>query len=168
MTGDAFDILGLPLAFDLDRAAIERAFLSRAIAAHPDLAGEESADGSLASKLNDAKRLLLDPEARANLLLARLGGPTASQEKSLPPTLLAEFMEAREGVDAAVAAADEAELGRWKGWAKLGRDAVIADCRRLIDQAISGSPDARLLRDIRVKLNAWRSYERMIEQMDAR
>lgn len=171
MSKDAFDILGLPPAFDLERAAIDRAFLARAVSVHPDLAADETEAETLSARINDAKRALLDPESRANVLLARLGGPPADKEKSLPPTLLMEVMEAREGVDAARASGNPAELARWKAWATDGRDSIVKTCRQLFASALvtrSGPADPRLLREIRVQLNAWRSYERMIEQMDAR
>lgn len=171
MSMDAFDILDLPPAFDLERAAIDRAFLARAVSVHPDLAGGELEAEALTALLNDAKRALLDPETRANTLLARLGGPAADKEKSLPPTLLMEVMEAREGVDAARASGNSAELARWRAWAVEGRESIVKTCRQLFASALatpSGAADPRLLREIRVQLNAWRSYERMIEQMDAR
>ncbi|MCC6969049.1 MAG: DnaJ domain-containing protein [Phycisphaerales bacterium] len=170
MRTDAFDLLGLAPAFDLDRSVIDRAFLARAVSVHPDMAGGDSEAEALSARLNDAKRALLDPETRANLLLARLGGPSADREKSLPSTLLMEVMEAREGIDAARASGDSAELARWKAWAVAGRESIVKTCRQLIAQALAAetSPETRLLREIRVQLNAWRSYERMIEQMDAR
>ncbi len=170
MSTDAFDTLGLVPAFDLDREVIERAFLVRAVSVHPDLAGGDSEAEALSARLNDAKRALLDPETRANLLLARLGGSPADREKSLPPCLLMEVMEAREGVDAARASGDSAELARWKAWAEGGRESIVKTCRQLFARALAAgtSPETALLREIRVQLNAWRSYERMIEQMEAR
>lgn len=171
MSTDAFDLLGLSPSFDLDRAAIDRAFLALAVSVHPDLAGGEPEAQALSARLNDAKRALLDPETRANVLMARLGGPAADEEKSLPPTLLMEVMEAREGVDAARASGNSAELARWKAWASEGRESIVKTCRQLFASALStptGLADSKLLREIRVQLNAWRSYERMIEQMDAR
>jgi DnaJ-domain-containing protein 1 len=172
MSSDAFDILGLPPTFDLDRADIDRAFLARAIAVHPDLAGGQAESEALSAGLNDAKRALIDPETRANVLLLRLGGPAAEKEKSLPPGLLMEAMEAREGIDSARDAGDKAELARWRAWALDRRESIVKTCRQLFAQASSVKPGeplpAGLLRDIRVQLNAWRSFERMIEQMDVR
>ncbi len=172
MSSDAFDILGLPPTFDLDRADIDRAFLARAIAVHPDLAGGQTESEALSAGLNDAKRALLDPETRANVLLLRLGGPTAEKEKSLPPGLLMEAMEAREGIDSARESGDATELARWRAWALDQRESIVKTCRQLFARALAVGPGdplpGGLLRDIRVQLNAWRSFERMIEQMDDR
>ena len=80
-------------------------------------------------------------------------------------------MEAREGVDAARASGDAAELARWKAWAIDGLESIVKTCRQLFAVALAapaGSGDPKVLREIRVQLNAWRSYQRMIEQMDAR
>ena len=157
---DPFDVLQLPPRFDLADAAIEQAYFTKVAAVHPDLAVDDAALEQSAA-LNDAKAALLDPEQRANALLARLGGPSKEQDKSLPPTFLMEVMEAREGLQAAHDTNDAAELARWKDWAAAERTANSAKVAELFKQ---GTPAN--LRAIRTTLNAWRYIERMIEQLE--
>ena len=83
--------MGLARRFDITAAEIRRAYLQRAAAVHPDLAGDDA--GEAAAALNRAKMVLENPERRANALLALLGGPAKEQDKSLPPGFLMEMMD---------------------------------------------------------------------------
>src|SRR5262249_24085423 len=106
MDRDAFDILGIVPRFDLAPGEVQRAYLARASAAHPDRAGRGGGDGGGeaeegASALNGARADLEDPERRAAVLLKRLGGPAKEQDRSLPDGFLMEMMEVREAMEAA-------------------------------------------------------------------
>lgn len=106
MTNDHFERLGLPRRFRLDASELERAYLARSRAIHPDfhLAGSDaelSASMELSAALNESYTTLGDPFARADYLLTLQGGPTASEHKQLPPNFLAEMLEAREEVEQA-------------------------------------------------------------------
>lgn len=171
MLNDPFEELGLPARFDLDAAVLERAFLRRAASVHPDMASEGGSAAEAgetenrAAALNVARAILADPEKRANALLAKLGGPTKEQDKSLPPGFLMEIMETRQEVEADLAGADPSERDKWRGWA--------ADRRRDYAARVGGmfaSLDAQAapaaLGEIRRELNAWRYIERLIEQLN--
>ncbi|MCW5754482.1 MAG: hypothetical protein KIT24_07240 [Phycisphaeraceae bacterium] len=168
MPEDAFDILGLEPAFDLDPARIERAFLTRAAQTHPDLVGDDDRAAALAARLTDARRQLDNLETRANLLLARLGGPGKDQDKSLPSGFLVEIMDLRERVECALDSGDPDAR-------RKELDAALAQRQdyhhRIRDLFILATPnrggDAPLLRQIRTQLNAWRYIERLIEQLDS-
>lgn len=166
MSEDPFDILGLPARFDLERGRIERAWLARSAAAHPDLAaGEVEEATSASSRLNQARRTLEDPERRADALLVRLGGPSPQEEKSLPDGFLFEIMETREQIEAAIEAGGEAERERWRQWAQQQRRDYTERIGQMFER-VGEASDAERLRAIRVELNAWRYIERLIEQLD--
>jgi molecular chaperone HscB len=104
MTPDCFERLGLPRRFSVDAAELERAYLMRSRDVHPDyhLAGSdadlaESLDASAA--VNEAYTTLRDPFSRAEYMLGLLGGPSASEQKQMPPAFLAEMLEAREQIE---------------------------------------------------------------------
>jgi molecular chaperone HscB len=157
---DPFDLLGLEPTFHLDRALLERAYLVRAASAHPDASGT---DGS-AAQINEAKRVLEDPERRANALLARLGGPSKEDNRDLPPGFLMEIMETREEMES-LAQGDDAEgLARFRELALSRRSGHIDRIGRLFGE-LASPPTAEGLARIRVELNAWRYAERMIEQI---
>ena len=106
----------------MDGSALQRAYLSRAAAIHPDLAvGDEHAEVRSAV-LNRAKAVLEDPERRANELLARLGGPGKSEDKSLPAGFLMSMMETREAIEEALASKDAEARVKWEAWAQEQRD----------------------------------------------
>jgi molecular chaperone HscB len=164
VSDDPFEVLGLAPRYDLDASAIQRAYLARAAAVHPDLVADDEAQGG-AAVLNKAKAMLVDPERRANALLTRLGGPGKSEDKSLPAGFLMSIMETREAVEEALASKDPAQRGRWEAWAQEQRGEYE---RRVVSlfAGVGDSRDPATLRAIRQELNAWRYIERLIEQLD--
>lgn len=159
---DPFGALGLEPKFTLTSAEIERAYLARAGSLHPDRA---SGDAAAASTLNLARQTLKDPMARAEALLARLGGPAPSQDKSLPEGFLAEILDVREQLESALASADPAQRARWETWAEdRRRTHIAAITRHFDDHARAG---AAALKPIRLELNVWRYTERVLEQLGA-
>ena len=70
-TPNHFERLGLPRRFSLSTAEVEREYLARSRAVHPDFhrlgaAGEERATTELSARLNEAYATLRDPFRRAN------------------------------------------------------------------------------------------------------
>lgn len=162
MSDDPFSVLGLPRRFDLEPGTIERAYLSRVASLHPDMARGDPGAAERAASLNDARATLADPHGRAEALLALLGG--SDLKKALPEGLLAEMLEARESLEAALQADDRAAVARWRAWAEARRSAHIERVRTLFGEAERGGPGA--LDGIRMELNAWRYVERMLERME--
>jgi molecular chaperone HscB len=166
---DPFDTLGLPPRFDLPAAEIDRSYLSASGRLHPDLARDDADAGRAMADLNRAKRILGDPERRADALLTRIGGPRREQERGLPPDFLMEMIEVREAVEAAVGqsepAARQRERAKWEAWAEERRREAIAEVGGMFE-ALGPSPGPGALHAIRVRLNAWRYIERLIEQLD--
>jgi curved DNA-binding protein CbpA len=156
---DPFDLLGLPASFDLERSAIERAYLARIAAAHPDRAGAPDR-GEHAAALNAARHALLHPETRAGVLLDRLEGPSASTCPELPEGFLLEIMDARMGIEQASESGDGAEAERWRRWALDQEAGFVRRAAELFAEPAD-------LRAIRVHLNAWRYIVRLMEQLPA-
>ncbi|MEZ6243561.1 MAG: DnaJ domain-containing protein [Phycisphaerales bacterium] len=166
---DPFDALGLPPGFDTDPADVERAYLARAAAIHPDLAAPDplvQADAARRSaRLNAARETLLDPERRAVALLARLGGAPAADDRALPDGFLMEMMQTRVQIEEELDEDADAARPRWLSWASDRRRERIDRVRDLF-LARAQAPDPAILADIRRELNAWRYIERLVEQLD--
>lgn len=101
-----FERLGLPGRFSVDVATVEREYLARSRAVHPDFHTLASADQQAASlhdtaALNEAYLTLKDPFRRADYLVRLLGGPTPQQEKSLDQAFLMQMMDFRERIEEA-------------------------------------------------------------------
>ncbi len=164
---DPFDVLGLPPMVPVDPAALERAWLRRAAAVHPD--GAAPGDDALAevARCNAAKEILADPERAANALLARHGGPTASEDDALPEGLLMEMLELRDALESAVDAAragDASALERLREEVAARRAACAAEVHALLGGPAAQDEAAR--RAARQALNAWRYVERLAGQID--
>jgi len=103
---DFFERLGLPRRFSIDANELERAYLARSRAIHPDY-HRASSDADLTASLelsadvNEAYNTLREPFTRAEYLLKLEGGPSAGEQKQMPPAFLAEMLEARERIEEA-------------------------------------------------------------------
>jgi len=99
---DAFDVLGLPPAFDLDTKTLEQRYRDLQRALHPDKFAQASASERLRSlshavSVNDAYRALRDELRRAEILFVRLGGEVSERGgQPADAALLMEVMELRE------------------------------------------------------------------------
>ncbi len=166
---DPFDALGLPPRFDLEIEDIERAYLARAAALHPDLASGDAEARELGERasaaLNGARRVLRNAERRAGALLSRLGAPDKGEDRSLPDGFLIEILEVREQVESAQASGDPEQVARWEAWGEQER-ARYTELVSGLFGALGEAPAPEALREIRTKLNAWRYIERLIEQLD--
>lgn len=165
---DPFATLGLPARFDLDPAAVDSAYLARAAAVHPDLAGDDPTRAAEAARdaaaLNQAKATLLDPEARARALLTLLAPQTTAADRDLPDGFLMDIMQTRMELEAAIADGDAQGLERWREWAGDQRRSYIDRLAGLF-AALQSPPADPDLAEIRRQLNAWRYIERMLEQI---
>jgi molecular chaperone HscB len=166
---DPFDILGLPASFQMEQADLDRAFLAHSARLHPDLARADPDAARQMAALNHARRTLADPERRADALLMRLRGPPRERERGLPDGFLIEMMEVREEVESAMRAPDEGERAaarrKWESWGEERRRRAIEEVASMFER-LEGPPSPEPLRQIRIRLNAWRYIERLLEQLD--
>src|SRR5262245_23279920 len=102
---DYFSLFGLPRKLWVGMDALEQKFLQLSWKLHPDNfvnAGpvEQERSLKLSSELNDAYRVLCDPVARVEYLLALYGlRKEGEQKQQAPPELLEEVFELNESLD---------------------------------------------------------------------
>jgi molecular chaperone HscB len=102
---DYFAVFGLPRKLWIEMGGLEQKFLQLSWKLHPDNfvnASEEERELSLkrSSELNDAYRVLRDPVARVEYLLALEGERKEGEKKQqAPPELLEEVFELNESLD---------------------------------------------------------------------
>ncbi|MDR2213611.1 MAG: Fe-S protein assembly co-chaperone HscB [Pseudomonadales bacterium] len=119
-----FELLGLPEALELDRAALESAYQIQQSRWHPDQFA--SADAALRARavqqtslLNDAYRRLREPVLRAEHLLTLRGVDTERLEQhELEPAFLFEQMQWREELQEYLDAHDSAALEKLDAMAR--------------------------------------------------
>jgi molecular chaperone HscB len=170
---DHFERLGLPRRFSVDAGELERAYLARSRVVHPDYhVGASGADLAasleLSAAMNEAYNALHDPFARAEYLLKLEGGPSASEQKQMPPAFLAEMLEARERIEEArTGCPDDASILAAEFDKRY--DGIIAEVARLFDrlQAQPSGEPARtaLLARIRGELNAAKYVRGLIRDL---
>lgn len=101
-TIDYFSLLGLPTHYEIERAALDKAYFDRQRALHPDRQPTEGSNKLQAAQdaalLNDAYQTLKHPRRRAEYLLSRQGIFVNSAQDNVKPAqdLLLEMMERQE------------------------------------------------------------------------
>ncbi|MFO0802552.1 MAG: Fe-S protein assembly co-chaperone HscB [Gemmataceae bacterium] len=164
---DFFARLGLPRRFSIDAAELERQYLARSRAAHPDFhvvgpAADLAASQEFSADLNQAYTSLRDPFARAEHLLALLGGPTAAEQKAMPAAFLMEMLEARERVEEVTAGNNACDSAK----AELLSEFQSRYDELLADVAAEFAYPAPALATIREKLNAAKYVKGLIRDVD--
>jgi len=176
--GDHFTRLGLPRRFAVDPAEVERAYIARSRAVHPDyhLSGSSadlSASLELSAALNEAYNTLRDPFTRADYLLGLEGGPTAAAHKQVPQAFLTEMLELRERVEEARAGGNTcmqavAELGEEFAGRLTGLMAEVGDRFAELEKLPTDAPKRPNLRvQIRSLLNAAKYVRGLIRDLHA-
>lgn len=171
---DAFDRLGLPRRFFLDPVELERAYLAHSRAVHPDYhlagpSGELGASLELSAAVNEAYNTLRDPFSRAEHLLALAGGPSASEQKQMPPAFLAEMLDAREEIERA--RGNPAETERLETAFSQRFDSLMAEIGALF-QKLNELPRAdpgraNLLARLRGLLNAAKYVRGLVRDLNS-
>ena len=166
-----FDRLGLPRRFALDAAELERQYLARSRAVHPDFhatgsASELAASLELSAAINEAYNTLRDDFTRADYLLTLAGGPTATESKQVPPAFLAEMLDLREEVESA--RGDPAATRRLNDDFAARLAALLADAGARFDALPADGPErVAALAAIRGLLNAAKYVRGLLRDLHA-
>lgn len=171
LTGaDSFAAIGVPRRFDLTHGQISRAYLAASRLIQAEVDAEVRQRGL--EVINQAKLVLLNPEARAGHLLMLLGGAAANADRLLPAGFLMEMMAKREELQAVQEAGDVKAIEAFEAWAKEQREGYIRQVTPMFAEVSGDGRDGdqradpgALLVQIRQVLNAWRYIERMMEQL---
>lgn len=177
-TGSAihhFQRLGLPTTYRLDLGELERAYLSWSRELHPDFfqlrpEADRQLSLSLSASLNDAYRTLKDPIRRAEYLLQLRGGPTASQERSMPEGFLEDVLELRMEIEEIKQAGEERTADRRKLEERLHQERasameeVAALFGALESSEESGAPEKLL--EIRRRLNTVKYLDGLLRDLN--
>lgn len=162
---DFFERLGLPRRFSLDAADLEREYLARSRALHPDYhqlksTAEQAASVELTAALNEAYSTLKDPFPRAEYLLKLEGGPTASEMKEMPAAFLEEMLELR--MEIAELTPDSREAVAMEKRLVERRDEML----KRVGELLEGSTATRLAESRRL-LNATKYINNLIRDLRA-
>lgn len=127
-----FELLGLPLRFDLDSNDIERSYRELQRIVHPDrqarpAPGEQRAAIVSAVDVSEAYRTVRDDVLRAEALLRVLGRQIGPDTTTSQPGLLMEMMDLRESLQEARVAGDAARVDGLRARVVAERNTTLAE-----------------------------------------
>lgn len=162
-----FSILGVEERFDLDADALERSFRERSRGVHPDRFAKASPAERLkaleaSTALNDAFRVLKNPTARAEHLLA-LRGVTIDDRDVVPQDFLLEILELREALAEAKGANDSAAVARLEADMRARHEASL---RRVGELFAAGGDLGEAKREL-VNLRYFQRFLDEVEDVEA-
>ena len=149
-----FELFGLPVAFDLDQQALEKAYREIQAQVHPDRfahAGDAERRASLqwTTRVNEAYRTLKDPVQRGRHLLELHGVDVAFETNTQMPTdFLMRQLELREELEAASGKKDPSRLDRLRADLSLSKKELEREIAASIDARKDYSGAAELVRKL--------------------
>ena len=152
---DHFDLLGLPVAYAVDPARLERGYRELQSQVHPDrFAAAPEAEKRVAmqwaTRANEAYRTLRDPVDRARYLLHLKGYDTGEETNTaMPPDFLMQQMEWREAAAEARGARDRARLEALLSDLEAAHGEMLGQLERAIDRESNYDAGCSLVRKLR-------------------
>jgi len=159
---DHFSLFGLPARFDVDAAALERAWRDVAARVHPDRyatasAAERRVAMQWAARANEAYRQLRDPLLRARYLCEQAGVDLQTESNTaMDPAFLMQQMEWRELLDEA--RHDPAAVQQLQAELAEARDAMHRTLAELLDVRRDPVQAGQKVRE-------WMFIERLAEEL---
>ncbi len=150
-----FELMGLPVAFAIDGARLERGYRDLQSRVHPDkFAAASGAERRVAmqwaARANEAYRTLRDPVDRARYLLSLKGFDTGEESNTaMPPDFLMQQMELREAAAQARSARDAKALEGLRLALAAGRDDMLRLLARALDADRNYDAGCSLVRKLR-------------------
>jgi molecular chaperone HscB len=166
---DYFDLLGVSRQYDLDLEKLRSNFLALNRRIHPDFFSTEdgdvqSASMRIAAQINSAYETLRDPVQRAEYLLHLCGGPSSSEDKSVPTELLGTVMLLRDEIDEAHQAGDQTRLKILLDKVMVRQQDATARVRALASKICDSDSDPERL-ELRKQLNASQYWSGLLRQL---
>ncbi len=152
---DHFDLLGLPVAYAVDAARLERGYRDLQSQVHPDrFAAAPEAEKRVAmqwaTRANEAYRTLRDPVDRARYLLHLKGYDTGEDTNTaMPADFLMQQMEWREAAAEARGLRDRGRLETLRGDLRAAHAEMLGQLERAIDRESNFDAGCSLVRKLR-------------------
>lgn len=141
-----FELLGLPVRYQLDRQVLSARYLDLTRATHPDFAGADAEAQlqamELSARVNEAHAVLDDDLRRAEYLLQLRGG---SAEGKASPDLLERIFDMREALSLALSSEDSARAAAIRAEAANWLTQVVGEAGMYLDRGDCGQKTQQLL-----------------------
>lgn len=166
-----FELLGLPIAYAVDAAALDDAYRELQSRVHPDKfasAGEAERRVAMqwATRANEAYRTLRNPVDRARYLLGLKGFDTDEESNtSMPPDFLMQQMEWRESVEDGRSRRDAAALESLRREIEASRAEMQARLARALGGERNYDAGCSLVRKLRFLDKIEAEIDEVLESM---
>ena len=165
-----FEQLGLPRRFALDPRELEREYLARSRELHPDFhqsgsTAQQAASLEMTSRLNQAYTVLRDPFQRAEYLLKLEGGPTAAEQREMPPEFLEEMLELRMEIEELKMEPASPARAAMEQRLKQRQELMLGEVESDFTKLAAGGERSALLRSIRRRLNALKYVRNLLRDL---
>ncbi len=166
-----FELLGLPIAYAVDAAALDDAYRELQSRVHPDKfasAGEAERRVAMqwATRANEAYRTLRNPVDRARYLLGLKGFDTGEESNtSMPPDFLMQQMEWRESVEDGRSRRDAAALESLRREIEASRAEMQARLARALGGERNYDAGCSLVRKLRFLDKIEAEIDEVLESM---
>jgi len=164
MTSDHFVRLGLPRQYETDLSVLERNYLERSRAVHPDHTGNDPASLGASAALNEAYSVLRDPFRRAEYLLTLAGGPSPTAVSQPPPEFLEEMLTLRMRIEEAKI--ESAARRDFEHSLSARRTRLLDDVARAFVDLESAGDRPSVLSRIRQTLNATKFVNGLLRDLN--
>ncbi len=155
LTQNYFELFQLPMAFEIDSAALDSRYRRLQAETHPDkFAGASDAERQLSlqlsARINEAHRALKNPLLRAAYLLS-LSGVDAFDESNtaMPTDFLMRQLEWRERIESADADKNIGELKSLDDEARNEKESGFAELKKLLTPPSDAESAAALIRQLK-------------------
>ena len=166
MADDHFSLFGLPVRYEQDEEALERAWRAVAAQVHPDRyatagATERRVAMQWAARANEAYRTLRDGLSRARYLCELRGADLqAESNTAMSPAFLMQQMQWREALDEARTESEGQALDALQAELEEARAAMRENVRILLDEQNDAAQAAERVRE-------WMFLERLAQEVDS-
>lgn len=169
-TFDLFELFALDPIYDVDVKALHRKYLAMSRVIHPDIAGGADSEQrhqalTLSAELNKAYETLRDPVARADYMLSLAGGPSASEMKTVPSSLLGEILVLREEIEESRESGDTARMESIRHEVDARRKETLQRVAALAKDLECWQTETR--KQLREQLNIMKYWNSLLEQTPA-
>jgi molecular chaperone HscB len=167
---DDFTLFGLPEAFAVDPAQVDRRWRELQAEVHPDRFAAQGAAAQRVAmqwsvRVNEAYRRLKDPLARAAYLCERRGAPIdAERNTAMPREFLMQQMAWREGLDEAQ---DAPALNALHGQLERDEQALLQRLQQALDAKHDATTAAAQVRALMFLRRFRGDLERRLDALDA-
>ena len=167
-----FEVMGLPLCFEIDLGKMESLYQRLTLEMHPDFFGTATQDQKQLSEkysvmLNTAYSTLSEPASRATYLLSLLARGKRLQTDKLPEGFLQEMFTLQESVDEQLDSGDQLALRKMNEELQNRYNLIESNFADLFKKLENSPESTEILQQLQTNLNVERYLRRLLDRINS-